>query len=191
MLNAVSSTQNQCNNVNFGMARVDKVGKKILHEMGLTPVSTKGQYDAFFKKGKDLARVLTDEQDAGRFVQVVNECGLNDVIPPSLRADFTHKQVVRNLSEIRKTIEPTPEPKNKFAEFLIGIKEKISPSPAKLPPKGRDEVIGALLDLYAKDSASNPYLSKGDTEKLFEFIERYVDKDTRYAFGYILGLHSK
>ena len=191
MLNAVSSTQNQCNNVNFGMARVDKVGKKILHEMGLTPVSTKGQYDAFFKKGKDLARVLTEEQDAGRFVQVVNECGLNDVIPPSLRADFTHKQVVRNLSEIRKTIEPTPEPKNKFAEILIGIKEKIFPSPAKLPQDGRDNVIRALIDLYAKDSASNPYLSKGDTEKLFEFIERYVDKDTRYAFGYILGLHSK
>ena len=191
MLNAVSSTQNQCNNVNFGMARVDKVGKKILHEMGLTPVSTKGQYDAFFKKGKDLARVLTDEQDAGRFVQVVNECGLNDVIPPSLRADFTHKQVVRNLSEIRKTIEPTPEPENKFAEILIGIKEKIFPSPAKLPQDGRDKVIGALVNLYANDSASNPSLSKGDTEKLFKFIERYVDKDTRYAFGYILGLHSK
>ena len=191
MLNAVSSTQNQCNNVNFGMARVDKVGKKILHEMGLTPVSTKGQYDAFFKKGKDLARVLTEEQDAGRFVQVVNECGLNAVIPPSLRADFTHKQVVRNLSEIRKTIEPTPEPENKFAEILIGIKEKIFPSPAKLPRKGRDEVIGALVNLYAKDSVSNPHLSKGDTEKLFKFIERYVDKDTRYAFGYILGLHSK
>lgn len=191
MLNAVSSTQNQCNNVNFGMARVDKVGKKILHEMGLTPVSTKGQYDAFFKKGKDLARVLTDEQDAGRFVQVVNECGLNDVIPPSLRADFTHKQVVRNLSTIRKTLEPTPKPENKFAEILFGIKEKIFPSPANLPQEGRDNVIRALIDLYANDSASNPYLSKGDTQKLFEFIERYVDKDTRHAFGYILGLHSK
>lgn len=191
MLNAVSSTQNQCNNVNFGMARVDKVGKKILHEMGVTPVSTKGQYDAFFKKGKDLARVLTDEQDADRFVQVVKECGLNDVIPPSLRADFTHKQVVRNLSTIRKTLEPTPKPENKFAEILIGIKEKIFPSPANLPQEGRDNVIRALVDLYANDSASNPYLSKGDTEKLFEFIERYVDKDTRYAFGYILGLHSK
>ena len=191
MLNAVSSTQNQCNNVNFGMARVDKVGKKILHEMGLTPVSTKGQYDAFFKKGKDLARVLTDEQDADRFVKVVNECGLNDVIPPSLRADFTHKQVVRNLSTIRKTLEPTPKPENKFAEILFGIKEKIFPSPANLPQEGRDNVIRALIDLYANDSASNPYLSKGDTEKLFKFIERYVDKDTRYAFGYILGLHSK
>lgn len=191
MLNAVSSTQNQCNNVNFGMARVDKVGKKILHEMGLTPVSTKGQYDAFFKKGKDLARVLTDEQDAGRFVQVVNECGLNDVIPPSLRADFTRKQVVRNLSTIRKTLEPTPKPENKFAEILFGIKEKIFPSPANLPQEGRDNVIRALIDLYANDSASNPYLTKVDTEKLFKFIERYVDKDTRYALGYILGLHSK
>ena len=191
MLNAVSSTQNQCNNVNFGMARVDKVGKKILHEMGVTPVSTKGQYDAFFKKGKDLARVLTDEQDADRFVKIVNECGLKDVIPPSLRAAFTRKQVVGNLSEIIQTIEPTPEPENKFAKILRGIKKIISPPPAILPQEGRDKVKGALVDLYVKDSASNPYLSKGDTKKLFGVIEGYVDKDTRNAFGYILGLHSK
>ena len=108
-----------------------------------------------------------------------------------MRADFTHKQVVGNLSKIRKTIEPTPKPKNKFAAILMGIKEKISPSPAKLPQDGRDNVIRALIDLYANDSASNPYLSKGDTKKLFEAVEGYVDKDTRNAFGYILGLHSK
>ena len=191
MLNAVSSTQNQCNNVNFGMARVDKVGKRILNEMGITPVSTKGQYDAFFKKGKDLARVLTDEQDADRFVQVVKECGRNDVIPPSLSADFTHKQVVGHLSKIRQTIEPSPRSESKIGAILMGIKAKLSPPPAKLPQEGRDKVKGALVDLYANDSASNPYLSKRDTKKLFEAVEGYVDKDTRNALGYILGLHSK
>lgn len=191
MLNSVSATQNQCNNVNFGMARVDKVGRKILNEMGIDPVSTKGQYDVFFKKGKELAKVLTEEQNPDRFVEVIQECGLNEVIPPSLRADFTHKQVVSNLSKIRKTVEPTPRPKNKIGAVLMAIKERISPSPAKLPQEGREKVQGALAGLYIHDSASNPYLSKSDTKKLFEAVESYVDPNTRHALGHVLGLHSK
>ena len=139
-----------------------------------------------------MAKVLTQEQDPDKFVDVVVHCGLNDTIPASMRAEFTRRQVLPNLSKIKSTMEPSaPKAKEGVAALILSIKEKFSPSPQKLSEEGVDKVKDALAGLYAHDVASNPYLSKGETGRLFRAVEGYLDPEIRNALGHVLGLHSK
>ena len=192
MLNSIS-VAHQNNNMNFGMARVDKAGRRILREIGVDAISTQGYYDAYFKKGNDLARLLVDGQNVDKFLNVIQECGLNSVIPPSLRAEFTQNQVINNLSTIKKMIEPHRRmvATKKLGAILLNLKEKFAPTPKLLSREDRIRVRRALAHLYMKDSASNPYLSKYDTKKFFKAVESYYDTGDRNALGCILGLHSK